>query len=131
MSVTRTVRIDKGGVFLQVSKGEYLVYKVTVRATHAAFSLVDSKLSKLLLSHTDAPNPAGSATWQRQWPTIADSVSPFSTHVLGMHFLSALKYTWFAEHHRSDGIVQTVMDIDFESNDPAKFFMEDFVVTTT
>lgn len=135
MSVKVTVRTEIAAVFIRASKGEYLLYKVTVLGPEPIFTLVDSKNDKLLLSQDNQPSSQVPRVYQRKWPLPADPVSTITNHTLGMHFLGAvqekMKYTYVVELHNSDDTVKLkLIDKDYESTTPEDVFFQALGVTT-
>lgn len=131
MAVEKTVNDGKeaGGVFLRVSKHEFLIYKVVVKGASPIFALVDEE-NRLLMSEADAPSPQMEYT--RKWPTNPPDF-PLRInyqHSLGMSFLAAIQYTYIVEHHLQNGSVEELINIDYVSQEPEDDFFQDLGVTT-
>ncbi|MEW6127871.1 MAG: hypothetical protein AB1757_12605 [Acidobacteriota bacterium] len=130
--VTRKVNggKEKIAVTVDVSNGESLTYEVSLlQGSQANFTLVDSSLNKLLLSHKDATVAANQ--WSRDWPKPSDSLAVMSVHTLGMHFILAQKYNYKIIHHELDGTDVVLKDIDFSSTNPNDVFFEPLTVVVT
>jgi hypothetical protein len=126
MAVTRTARIEPGGVLLHASAGDFILHEVTASGINPLFSLVDSSSQRVLLTIN---SPAAGETRSRQWPLPADPVNVTTVHTLGLSFLGAIKYTWKATLH-SSGIQQVVADVDYESTNPEQAQFDSLAVTT-
>jgi hypothetical protein len=129
--VTRIVNGNKEriAVVVDVSNDESLTYEVTLlKGSQATFTLVDSTLDKLLLSHKDAPSPAHH--WKRDWPKTSDSVSVMSSHTIGLHFILAEQYNYKVIHHKLDGSDVVIKDLNFSSKNPNDVFFEPLTVIT-
>lgn len=137
MAVQKTVNggHEKSAVFLDVSDGAYLLYKMTVRGSTPVFTLVDSKNDKLLLSHKDTPkSTTPKQVYERKWPLPPDSVAVDTSHTMGMHFLGTIQYDYVVEHRRkkgsSDKLVETLIDITYKSTAPEDWFFQRLGVLT-
>lgn|GEM_PF-1775219 len=137
MAVQKTVNNgnEKSAVFVDVSGGEYLLYRMTVRGSQPVFTLVDSKTDKLLLSNKDTPkSKSPKQVYERRWPQPADPVVVNTSHTMGMNFLAAVQYDYVVEHHRvkgsNDQIVETLIDITYKSTGPEDWFFQRLGVLT-
>lgn len=132
MGVTRNKNVYVPGVIVDVTHGDQLLYRVTVRgATPGKFTLVDAKTKNLIWSSND--NPASVEphfVYERCWPRPIDSVQTQTSHTMGLHFLATreIKYEVLLEHEL--GAPQTVLDIDYEATEDTDFYFEDLMVTT-
>ena len=130
-AVTITNRTESAGVFLEVSQNEHLFFTVVLqRGAQPVFTLTESRSDKLLLSHKNPPASANPLTFEREWPTRADTVPRNTTITLGMHFLEAAKYTYKLTHRKADGSSRVLIDMDFESNQATDVFFQDIGITT-
>lgn len=137
MTVQKTVNNgnEKSAVFVDVSGGEYLLYRVTVRGSQPVFTLVDSKTNKLLLSNKDTPKSTSpKQVYERHWPLPADPIMVNSNHPMGMNFLAAIQYDYVVEHRRAKGnkdqLVETLIDITYKSTGPEDWFFQGLSVVT-
>jgi hypothetical protein len=131
MSVTKSPRKESAAVFVDVSAGEFLLYRVTVRGVRPIFTLVDSEVNVLLLSSKDAPVTNSPLVYERKWPLPVDSREAVTNHTLGMNFFAApITYTYVVEHHLANGSVVLVDDIDFDSQTPDDWFFQGLSVAT-
>src|SRR6266567_640458 len=100
MSVTKTARKESAAVFVDVSAGESLLYRLVVKGVKPIFTLVDSEVNALLLSQKDIPVNPSPLTYERKWPLPPDSLEAVTNHALGMQFLAApITYTYVVERH--------------------------------
>jgi hypothetical protein len=131
MSVTKSPRRESVAVFVDVSGGEFLLYRVTARGVRPIFTLVDSEVNALLLSNKDTPVTNSPLVYERRWPLPADSREAMTNHTLGMNFLAApITYTYVVEHHLANESVVLIDDIDFTSSTPDDWFFQGLSVTT-
>jgi hypothetical protein len=131
MSVTKTARKESAAVFVDVSGGEYLLYRLVVKGVKPIFTLVDSDVNALLLSSKDNPVSTLPLTYERKWPLPSDSLEAVTDHPLGMQFLAApITYTYVVEHHLANSSVDVIDDIDFNSTTPADWYFQGLGVTT-
>lgn len=127
MAVKTTVRVAAEAFLVDVEGGERLEYEVSALGT-AAFALVDAGSTpiNMLLSSKDSPSAPG--TWKRTWPKPADPIAKQSTHNLSISFAGpATKYTYVVTKHTSAGS-KKVLDIDYESTNPADTLLKSVVV---
>jgi len=130
MAVQVDVTKESAAVFLDVSEGEHLTYRVTPRGAEPIFTLVDSQTKKLLMSHKDNPIAAAPAVvFERKWPLPADQTLLASSHTMGFHFLAAISYRYEVELTRASGATDTIMDITYSSSSPEDSFFQDLDVT--
>ncbi len=131
MAVDVQVTTESVAVFLDVSNGEHLTYKVTVRGATPVFTLVDSQTKKLLMSHKDKPiATTPSVIYQRKWPLPADQTLQVTSHTMGFHFLAAISYRYEVERQFEDGTSEVLMDITYSSQSPEDWYFQDFDVTS-
>jgi hypothetical protein len=131
MSVTKTARKESAAVFVDVSGGEYLLYRLTVNGVKPVFTLVDSEINALLSSPKDSPVNTSPLTYERRWPLPSDSLEAVTNHTLGLQFLAApITYTYVVEHHFANGSVGVIDDIDFNSTTPSDWYFQGLGVTT-
>ena len=130
MGVTKTARKESAAVFVDVSGGEYLLYRLVVKGVKPVFTLVDSEVDVLLLSQMDRPVNTTPLTYERKWPLATDALEAVTSHTLGMQFVAApITYTYVVEHHRSNDSVDVIDDIDFNSTTPSDSYFHGLGVT--
>jgi len=131
MGVTKSPRKESVAVFVEVSGGEFLLYRVTVRGVRPIFTLVDSEVNVLLLSNKNTPANNSPLVYERHWPLPADSREAVANHTLGMNFQAApITYSYVVEHHLANGSLVLIDDIDFTSSTPEDWFFQGLSVTT-
>jgi hypothetical protein len=131
MAVDVQVTTESVAVFLDVTNGEHLTYKVTVRGATPIFTLVDSQTKKLLMSSKDNPiATVPSVIYQRKWPLPADQTLQVTSHTMGFHFLAAISYRYEVERQFEDGTSEVLIDITYTSQAPEDWYFQDFDVTT-
>jgi hypothetical protein len=112
VSVTR--RIMKPAIFLDSKMGEHLHYKITARGPEPRFTLTCER--EVLWQKSGPPSPF------YEWDGAGNqqcSGRPTSTYALGLSFLSATKYTVeVVKHDINHKVLESIIDIDLESNDP-------------
>lgn len=117
-----TVRKDTLSIVIKLTKGEFLTYKVTPKGAEALF--VFSCASRSLLASTDFDDhPADTYEWK--W-SKDDFGSDEHDDVYGVRFqfITAVKYTLVVKHHKQDGSVVTLKDIDYESQNPGDWYQD-------
>jgi hypothetical protein len=125
MAVETDVREETPGVDVDVTGGEFLLYRITVRGSIPIFDLEDSRVNKTLLSQDDEPISEDPLVYERKWPRLGETVATVSGHTLGMSFLLAIQYTYVVEHHHRDGsLIATLIDIDYISSQPEDRFFQ-------
>lgn len=130
MSVVVDVTKESVAVFLDVTEGEHLTYRVTARGAKPIFTLVDSQTKKLLMSHKDTPvATAPAVVFERRWPLPADQTLLASSHTMGFHFLAAVSYQYEVTRTRAGGLSDTIIDITYSSSSPEDSFFQDLDVT--
>jgi hypothetical protein len=130
MAVQTIVVKESGAVFLDVSGGEHLLYRVTPRGSQPIFTLVDAKIDKLLLSNKSTPVSTNPLVFERQWPLPIDSPSTSTNHTLGMHFLAAAEYHYEVGVFDDNGNLKLLLiDITYKSNAPEDSFFQALSVT--
>jgi len=131
MAVNVAVTTESVAVFLDVTGGEHLTYKVTVRGATPIFTLVDSQTKRLLMSNKDSPSETSpSVVYERKWPLPADQTLQVTSHTVGFHFLAAISYKYEVERQRADGTSDVIMDITYSSTSPEDWYFQDLQVTT-
>jgi hypothetical protein len=131
MAVDVQVTTETVAVFLDVTNGEHLTYRVTVRGATPVFTLVDSQTKKLLMSNKDNPIAAmPSVIYQRKWPLPVDQTLQVTSHTMGFHFLAAISYRYEVERQFENGTSEVLMDITYSSQSPEDWYFQDFDVTT-
>jgi|SRR5215203_6334511 len=135
MAVEVDITKESVAVFVDLSAGEDLTYRVTVRGPQPIFTLVDSQTKKLLMSNKNVPVATmPSVVFERRWPLPADSTQTTS-HTMGFQFLDLpppappTSYRYEVEKNKSNGTTEVVMDITYTSNARESFF-QDMQVTT-
>ena len=131
MAVDVQVTIETVAVFLDVTNGEQLNYRVTVKGATPVFTLVDSQTNKLLMSNKDTPVATSpSVTYERKWPLPADQILQVTGHTMGFHFLAAISYRYEVERRFEDGTSEVLIDITYSSKAPEDWYFQDLDVTT-
>ena len=132
MAVQVDVTKESVAVFLDVTEGEHLIYRVTVKGVKPIFTLVDSQANRLLMSHKDQPvSTMPSVVFERKWPLPADQTLQVTSHTMGFQFLAApISYRYEVERFRDDGTSNSIIDITYSSNSPEDSFFQGLQVTT-
>lgn len=130
MAVQVDVIKESVAVFVNLSNGESLTYRVTPRGPQPIFTLVDVPTKTLLMSNKSAPVATmPSLVFERKWPLPADPTQP-TGHTIGFQFLGlpppapAQSYRYEVEKNKSDGTTELVMDITYTSNAQESFFQD-------
>jgi len=125
---TRTKRVFKTFVQVNVSANEHLHYFITVLGATPLFSL--SCEHKTLWSAQNLGPPA--MNYDRIWPLLpTEADSNDDEYVFMVLFFAATKYTLRLERHDANHqVLEVVEDIDYESNFHGDKFREFFTVTT-
>ena len=130
MPVQVDVTKESVAVFVDLSDGESLTYRVTARGPRPMFTLVDSQTKQRLMSNQDpvvATMPA--VVFERRWPLPADPTQT-TTHTMGFQFLDLpppappTSYRYEVEKNKSNGTTESVMDITYTSADRESFFQD-------
>jgi hypothetical protein len=130
MAVQTIVVKESAAVFLDVTGGEHLVYRVTARGSQPIFTLVDAKIDKLLLSNKNEPISTNPLVYERKWPLPIDSPSTSTNHTLGMHFLAAVEYHYEVGVYDDNGDLRlTLIDIKYTANAPEDSYFQALSVT--
>jgi hypothetical protein len=130
MAVQTDVTRESAAVFLDITGGETLVYRVTPRGAQPIFTLVDARIDKLLMSNKSSPISQNPLVYERKWPLPIDSPSTATNHTLGIHFLAAMEYRYEVEVYDSAGNLQsTLIDITYRSNAPEDWYFQALSVT--
>jgi hypothetical protein len=125
---TRTKRVFKTFVPVNLSSGEHLHYFITAKGATPIFSLACQH--KTLWSEQTFGPPA--MNYERVWPLIpAEADAKRDEYVFIVSFAAATKYTLRVELHNSSHQNLDVMeDIDYESTDHSDQFREFFTIKT-
>lgn len=130
MAVQTIVTKESAAVFLDISGGESLLYKVSPRGSQPIFTLVDARIDKLLLSNKSAPTSNDPLVFSRKWPLPSDVPSTATNHTLGIHFLAAAEYRYQVEvYDRNNNLKTTVIDILYRANAPEDWYFQALSVT--
>jgi hypothetical protein len=133
-----TVRESIPGVEVNVTDGEYLFYQLTVSGAIPIFVFACTHETRLAASQfDDHPKAVYEWTWSRTAQMSADIPNVQSdaddsgeTYGVVMHFAAAIKYTLVVEHRdRDDNLIETLKDMDFETQAPEEFFSEGLLVS--
>ena len=131
MAVQTNVAKETAAVFVNVSGGEFLFYKITPRGAQPIFTLVDSRVDKLLLSNQSSPVSDNPLVFERRWPLPIDSVSTATNHTMGLHFIAAAQYRYEVGLFNSNGqLKRSLIDITYSSNVPDDVFFQGLGVTS-
>jgi hypothetical protein len=133
-----TIRIDDVAAVINLTAGEYLHYKLTVKGAVPIFTF-SCKHEPLLSEHEFAGHPKQVYEWTWCKPTagdpgVPDTKSDAADDMLGipMSFITAIKYTVLVEHKdRSNASIRTLKDFDCESQDPHDNFTSSLRIFTT
>jgi len=127
---TRTVRTSKGAVIVDIDNQEFLSYEVKAQGAVPIFAFACKH--RALLSANDLPNhPTSTYKWKWSKTDFGNDEPDKSLgdrYGVRFQFLTALKYTLLVRHHKQDGTVETIKDIDYASNDSSDWFQETFKV---
>ena len=130
MAVQTIVTKESAAVFLDITGGEHLLYRVTPRGSQPIFTLVDARIDKLLLSNKSNPISQNPLVFERKWPLPIDSPSTATNHTLGMHFLAAPEYHYEVGVFDDNGNLRLLLiDITYKSNAPEYTFFQALSVT--
>jgi hypothetical protein len=128
---TITVRVSIPAVQVNVSDGEHLFYQLTVSGGFPIFTFACTHKSRLDAEDFEGhPKAVYEWTWSRPAPIAEDIPNERAddseeTYVVVMQFAAAIKYTLVVEHRDSDdNLIETLKDIDFESEAPEDRFPE-------
>ena len=131
MAVEVDVTKESVAVFLEASEGEHLVYRVTVKGVSPIFTLVDSEVNRLLMSHKTPPVSTMPLVFERRWPLPTDQTLQVSSHTTGFQFLGApISYKYEVERMRASGTSESIIDITYSSDTPTDSFFQALQVTT-
>ena len=130
MAVQRNVTTETPAVFVDVSGGEFLRYRLTAQGSQPVFTLVDSRVDSLLLSNQSPPISNVPLVFERRWPLPIDSVSTATNHTMGLHFIAAPQYHYEVGLFNANGQLQrSLIDISYSSNVPEDVFFQGLSVT--
>lgn len=132
MTVQVDVTKESVAVFLEASEGEHLLYRVTVRGVSPIFTLVDSQVNRLLLSHKNAPVATlPLVVFERRWPLPTDQTLQVSSHTMGFQFLGApITYKYEVQRIQANGASDSIIDMTYSSDTPTDSFFQALQVTT-
>lgn len=123
MAVKRVIRVDVPALEIPradlQSGNEYLQYTLTVSGAQGKFAVVDNA-NRSVMKDTDYQTPQH--VYRRKWPQSPTELPPEDdqTYTLAISFVTATKYRYLVQRHRRDGsVVETIKDMDFESDDPS------------
>jgi hypothetical protein len=128
---TITVRESVPAVLVNVTDGEYLFYQLTVSGALPIFVFACTHNTRLRADQF-AGHPKATYEWtfSRSTPMADDTPNVEAddseeTYSVVMQFAAAIKYTLLVEHRdRDDKLIETLTDIDFESQAPEDRFPE-------
>jgi len=130
MAVQKNVTTETPAVFVNVSGGESLRYRITAQGAQPLFTLVDSRVDSLLLSNQSAPISNAPLVFERKWPLPIDSMSTATNHTMGLHFIAAPQYHYQVDLMSATGQVKrSLIDISYTSNVPDDVFFQGLSVT--
>ena len=133
MAVNRKENVYVGAVIVDVTHGDHLTYKVTVRgATPAKFTLVDANTKTLIWSSAEGPTATDpDFVYEREWPKAGDSAQPQTqtSHSMGFQFLGVREIKYEVVLHHEIGIPMTLFDIDYQTSEDNENYTEDLMVT--
>jgi hypothetical protein len=107
MSAQETCNSSKMAVQLDVTNGETILYQVSFTGAQGVFAIVDQHGVIIL----DNSKPTAPGTFEVRWPGPNDNVKipDDLNHVLGMHFISAVTYTY--KVNRCDAAKNPIEDL--------------------
>jgi len=128
---TITVHESVPGVTVNVTDGEYLFYQLTVSGALPIFVFACTHKTRLRSDQFDG-HPKATYEWtlSRTAPIAQDAPNVMvddseESYDVIMHFAAAIKYTLLVEHRdRNDSLIETLTNIDFESQAPEDKFPE-------
>ena len=130
MAVQKNVTTETPGVFVHVSAGESLRYRISAQGAQPLFTLVDSRVDSLLLSNQSAPVSNAPLLFERKWPLPLDSMSTATNHTMGLHFIAAPQYDYQVDLMTANGQVKrALIDISYTSDVPTDVFFQGLNVT--
>ncbi len=120
MSVT-TEGKEESSVTVNVTNGETLTYRMTVRGPNPHFTLEAQEAGITLLSHESAPVSEEPLVFERQWPSADDDLLSPEHHTLGMNFAGFTEYHYEVIRRRPGAADATVMDATYSGTDDEHF----------
>jgi hypothetical protein len=125
-----TIRTHDVAALVKLSVGEYIHYKLTVQGAEPIFTFACKHKARLSENEfAGHPKQVYEWTWSRaaslgQLPNEINDASD-DMYVVTLAFITAIKYTLKVEQRNSsDGVIRTLKDIDYESQDPQDTFTE-------
>lgn len=133
MAVTVTSRVERAVVLVDVSRvgdggAEQLEYSVASETGEANFIITDAGATpqnRFLSSNFPEAAPG---VWKRLWPLPHDPIAVDTEHNLVLQFARTPKYTYKVTLVRANGTRVPIMDIDYEADDDADFFLQPLMV---
>lgn len=117
-----TIRTEKVAVLVNLTKGEFLSYKLTVAGANGIFTFACQHKPRLS-EHQFPGHPKAIYQWDWCRGNPAESDSDDDMYVIAMSFLAATKYTLLVQMCDSAGsVLKTVKDVDYESTSPKDNF---------
>jgi hypothetical protein len=109
--------------------GEYLYFKVTVKGAEPIFTFACKHRARRSAQQFSG-HPKGEYEWT--WShNNNESDAADDMYVVGMLFITAIKYTLLVEHRsQDDQLINKLKDIDYESQEPSDSFTEALRVFT-
>lgn len=132
-----TIRAHDVAALVNLSAGEYLFYKLTVKGAESIFTYACKDRARLSEHQFSGhPKQVYEWTWCRGSALKPNAPNEQSDadddlYAVTMAFITAIKYTLLVEQRRQDdSVVRTVKDLDFESKAPEDTFTETLRVFT-
>jgi hypothetical protein len=132
-----TVRTHDVAALINLSAGEYIFYKLTVKGAEPLFTYACKDRARLSEHQFQGhPKKTYEWTWSRNQPLAAgipneNGDAPDDLYVVSMSFIAAIKYTLLVEQRRADdSVIRKLKDIDYESQSPEDNFTETLRVFT-
>lgn len=133
MAVKITRRVEKAIVVADVSRvgaggNDQVEYVVSSATGDADFVITDAGSTPQNRMLTSKMPQAGPGVWRRVWPLPDDPIAVDSEHNFAMEFARTPKYTYKVTLLKGDGTKVPVIDLDYEADSPAEFFLQPLMV---
>jgi hypothetical protein len=116
-----TIKTDQGVVRLELSKGEYLHYRLVAQGAHPIFTLTCEHF--ILWDQNSFAAPL--VIYERNWPqNVTEVHANEDIHTFMMSFVAADRYRLVIEHRDAAGQLLSVLkDIDCSSPEPSDSYI--------
>lgn len=131
MAVTRTLNVYFPSAVVDVTRGDSLMYSVTVRgAVSDTFTLVDARTRDKIWSSSEGPSETQpDVVYKRKWPEVGDGITNQTSHSMGFEFIGVRQIKYVVTLHHKLGPSKTLLDIDYEATSDEDSYFEDILVT--